>query len=143
MYYLKFFIIILSFILNSCSQTIQNNGLSEKKIEKINIEVGITTKNHLIKKYGPPTFENLFNNNIIYYVSHETSYKIFNKRKTNKLAVFEITLNDNNIVKKFKKYSKEDSQDINISKNEDDNDLDLTLFWKDFIRAMRRSNAED
>jgi len=52
-------------------------------------------------------------------------------------------LNDNNIVKNYKKYSKEDSQDINISKDEDNNDLDLTLFWKDFIRAMRRSNTED
>ena len=143
MSYLKLSIIILSFILNSCTQTIQNNGLSEKKIEKINIEIGKTTKKHLIKKYGPPTFENLFNDNLIYYVSHKTSYKIFDKRETNKLLVFEITLNNNDIVTNVKQYSKKDTLDINIVKNEDDNELDFTLLWKDLIRALRRTNAED
>ncbi len=143
MFYLKLFIVILSFILNSCSQTSQNNGLSEKKIEKINIEIGKTTKKHLIKKYGPPTFENLFNDNLIYYVSHKTSYKIFDKRETNKLLVFEITLNNNDIVTNVKQYSKKDTLDINIVKNEDDNELDFTLLWKDLIRALRRTNAED
>ena len=143
MFYLKLFIVILSFILNSCSQTSQNNGLSEKKIEKINIEIGKTTKKHLIKQYGPPTFENIFNNNIIYYVSHKTSYKTFNKRETNKLLVIEITLNNSDIVTKYKQYSKKDSQDVNISEDEDEHDIDFTLLWKDLIRALRRTNVED
>ena len=143
MFYLKLFIVILSFILNSCSQTSQNNGLSEKKIEKFNIEIGKTTKKHLIKQYGPPTFENIFNNNIIYYVSHKTSYKTFNKRETNKLLVIEITLNNSDIVTKYKQYSKKDSQDVNISEDEDEHDIDFTLLWKDLIRALRRTNVED
>ena len=143
MFYLKLFIVILSFILNSCSQTSQNNGLSEKKIKKINIEIGKTTKKHLIKQYGPPTFENIFNNNIIYYVSHKTSYKTFNKRETNKLLVIEITLNNSDIVTKYKQYSKKDSQDVNISEDEDEHDIDFTLLWKDLIRALRRTNVED
>ncbi len=143
MFYLKLFIVILSFILNSCSQTSQNNGLSEKKIEKINIEIGKTTKKHLIKQYGPPTFENIFNDNIIYYVSHKTSYKTFNKRETNKLLVIEITLNNSDIVTKYKQYSKKDIQDVNISEDEDEHDIDFTLLWKDLIRALRRTNVED
>ena len=143
MFYLKLFIVILSFILNSCSQTSQNNGLSEKKIEKFNIEIGKTTKKQLIMEYGPPTFENLFNNNIIYYVSHKTSYKNFNKRETNKLLVIEITLNNSDIVTKYKQYSKKDSQDVNISEDEDEHDIDFTLLWKDLIRALRRTNVED
>ena len=143
MFYLKLFIVILSFILNSCSQTSQNNGLSEKKIEKFNIEIGKTTKKQLIMEYGPPTFENLFNNNIIYYVSHKTSYKTFNKRETNKLSVIEITFNNNNIVTNYKQYSKKDGKDIMIAENEDDNNIDFTLLWKDLIRALRRTNVED
>ena len=143
MFYLKLFIVILSFILNSCSQTSQNNGLSEKKIEKINIEIGKTTKKHLIKQYGPPTFENIFNNNIIYYVSHKTSYKNFNKRETNKLSVIQITLNNSDVVTKYNQYSKKDSQDVNISEDEDEHDIDFTLLWKDLIRALRRTNVED
>ena len=73
-------------------------------------------KNFLIDNYGPPIFENVFNDNVIYYVSHSTSYKTFDDRKTDKLLVFEITLDDKNVVQKYKKYSDKDSLDIKVSK---------------------------
>ena len=75
MYYQFILICIFSVILTSCSPTIQNNGISELKFDKIIIEIGKTSKNDLIKKYGPPVFEGIFNENVIYYVSHKTSYK--------------------------------------------------------------------
>ena len=143
MYNLKLIIIFLIFILSSCTQTFQNNGLSEKKIENFDIKIGKTSKKFLIDNYGPPIFENVFNDNVIYYVSHSTSYKTFDDRKTDKLLVFEITLDDKNIVQKYKKYSDKDSLDIKVSKNNDDKDIDLTSFWKDIIRALRRTNTED
>ena len=61
MYYQIILICIFSVILKSCSPTIQNNGMSENKFEKIIIEIGKTSKNDLIKKYGPPVFEGVFN----------------------------------------------------------------------------------
>ena len=48
---LKLVIIFLFFILNSCTQTIQNNGLSEKNIENFNIKIGKTSKKYLINKF--------------------------------------------------------------------------------------------
>ena len=81
MYYLNFFILLLLMFLNSCSQNFQNNGLSEKKIKNFIVEIGKTSKQQLIKNYGPPIFEDVFNNNIIYYVSHNTSYKTFKNVK--------------------------------------------------------------
>ena len=143
MYNLKLIIIILTFILNSCSQTYQNNGLSEKKIENFDIKIGKTSKKFLIDNYGPPIFENVFNDNVIYYVSHSTSYKTFDDRKTDKLLVFEITLDEKNIVQKYKKYSDKDSLDIKVSKVNDEKDIDLSSFWKDLVRALRRTNTED
>ncbi len=143
MYYLSPFIFLLLFFLNSCSQNFQNNGLSEKKIKNFNVEIGKTSKKQLISKYGPPIFENLFNNNTIYYVSHNTSYKTFTKRKTNKLLVFEILLDDKNIVKEFKKFTEKDNLDIVISKNEDNKDFDLSFFWRDIINALRKRNIDD
>ena len=143
MYNLKLIIIFLIFILSSCTQTFQKNGLSEKKIENFDIKIGKTSKKFLIDNYGPPIFENVFNDNVIYYVSHSTSYKTFDDRKTDKLLVFEITLDDKNIVQKYKKYSDKDSLDIKVSKNNDDKDIDLTSFWKDIVRALRRTNNED
>jgi len=138
MYYLKSFIFLLLFFLISCSQNFQNNGLSDKTVKNFNVEIGKTSKKQLVSKYGPPIFENLFNNNTIYYVSHNTSYKTFTKRKTNKLYVFEIFLDDENIVKEFKKFTENDSLDLDISKKEDI-DIDMSAFWKDIINAMRKN----
>ncbi len=144
MYYLKYFIMALIFLaLNSCSQTFQNNGLSENKVKKFNIEIGKTSKKNLIAKYGPPIFENVFNDNVIYYVSHNTSYKTFNKRETNKLLVYEIILDDKNIVQNFRKYSEKDRIDVDISNKQDDKKINLTSFWKDFIRALKRTDTVD
>ena len=140
MYNFKLIVTFLIFILSSCTQTFQKNGLSEKKIESFDIKIGKTSKKNLIDNYGPPIFENVFNDNVIYYVSHNTSYKTFDDRKTDKLLVFEITLDEKNIVQKYKKYSDKDSLDIKVFRNNDDNDIDLTSFWKDLVRAIRRTN---
>ena len=143
MYNIKLSTILLIFIISSCSQVSQNNGISKKKIQNFDIKIGETSKNYLLNNYGPPIFENVFNDNVIYYVSHETSYKTFDKRKTNKLLVLEITLDDKDIIQKIKKYSDKDGFDIKVSKNQDDTNVNLTSFWKDIIRALRRKNNED
>ena len=140
---LKLVIIFLIFILNSCTQTIQNNGLSEKKIENFNIKIGETSRKNLISNYGPPIFEDVFNDNVIYYISHITSYKTFEERKTKKLLVLEITLDNNDIVQNFKKYTDKDSFQINVSKKQDDKKINITSFWKDIIRALRRNENKN
>ena len=129
--------------LNACSQNHQKNGLSVKKLEKLEIEIGKTSKDSLNKKYGPPIFKSAFNDNIIYYVSHNTSYKIFEKRKTDKLLVYEIILDDRNIVQKYKQYTEKDSYNLDVTKKEDDSKIDFTMFWKDIINAMRKQNLEN
>ena len=139
----KLVIILLISILSSCTQTIQNNGLSEKKIENFDIKIGKTSKKYLMTNYGPPIFQNVFNNNVIYYVSHSTSYKTFDKRKTEKLSVLEITLDNKNIVQKIKKYSDKDSFDLIVANEQDDKDINMISFWKDIVNALRRTNTAD
>ena len=136
-------IIFLFFMISSCTQTFQNNGLSKKKIENFDIQIGETSKKYLIENYGPPMFENIFNDNVIYYVSHKTSYKTFNKRKTRKLLVLEIKLDDKNIVQKIKKYSDKDGFDLQVSKNQDDRNINMISLWRDIIRALARKNTID
>ena len=84
---LLFFIILF---ISSCSETIQTNGLSNIIITEMQVKIGITTKNELNKKYGPPVFEGIFNNNILYYISHESGFKNFSPRKTKKLLMHKI-----------------------------------------------------
>ncbi len=144
MYFLKFILISVVFFNASCSQNIQKTGLSNVKINEIKIEEGITTKSNLIKKYGPPVFESVFNKNTVYYVSHITGYKNLSERKTLNLFVLEITFNNKNIVNKIKKYNKFDSKNVKISdKNSLEKNNVSIQFWKDIINNLRRRNIED
>ena len=144
MFYLKFILILAVFFNASCSQKVQKTGLSSVKINEIKIEEGITTKSSLIKKYGPPVFESVFNQNTVYYVSHVTGYKNLSDRKILNLVVFEITFNDKNIVNKVKKYNKFDSKNVKISKkNSLEKNNTSIQFWKNIINNLRRKNVEN
>ena len=143
MYYLKLIIAIFFVFLTSCSPTIQNNGLSEVKFNEIKIEIGKTSKKDLTDKYGPPVFESVFNKNVLYYVSHKTSYKLLNKSKTQKLLVYEIILNEKNIVKNFKKYSEKDSFNISVSDKSSDNNKDSVFLLKELLNNIRRQNIQN
>ena len=143
MYYLKFFIYIMSFVLTSCSPTIQNNGLSEVKFNKIKIEIGKTSKKDLIRKYGPPIFQSVFNENVVYYVSHKTSYKLLDELKTEKLLIYEIYLNKKNIVKNFQEYSEKDALKVEISDKATGDGKDTIFIWKEILNNMRRKNVQN
>ena len=143
MYYLKFFIYIMSFVLTSCSPTIQNNGLSEVKFNKIKIEIGKTSKKDLIRKYGPPIFQSVFNENVIYYVSHKTSFKLLDELKTKKLLIYEIYLNKKNIVKNFQEYSEKDALKVEISDKATGDGKDTIFIWKEILNNMRRKNVQN
>ena len=143
MFYLKILICIISFVLISCSPTVQNNGLSELKFNKIKIEIGKTSKKDLIRKYGPPIFQSVFNDNIIYYVSHKTSYNLLDKLKTEKLLIYEVYLNKKNIVENFQEYSEKDALNIEISDKKTGVDKDAVFIWKEILNNMRRKNVQN
>ena len=136
--YLKFLIVFIILFSSSCTSNIQKNGLSIIKINQIKIKIGETTKDDLNNKYGPPVFESIFNNNIIYYASHTSSYLNFNPRKTKQLIVFKIILDNNNIVRNVRKYTEKKAKDIVISKmNTNDRD-NKGVFWKQILNNMKR-----
>ena len=140
---LKFFIIFLVFFISSCTQSIQKNGLSSTKINQIKIKIGETSKDELNNKYGPPVFESIFNNNIIYYASHTSSYLNSNPRETKQLIVFKITLDDKNIVQNIQKYTEKNAKDIDVSKmNTNDRD-NKGVFWKQILQNMRKNAVKN
>ena len=143
MYYLKVLIGIISVVLTSCSPIIQNNGLSELKFNQIEIEIDKTSKQDLITKYGPPFFQSVFNENVIYYVSHKTSYKLLDESKTKKLLIYEINLNKKNIVKNFQEYSEKDALKVEISDKATGDGKDTIFIWKEILNNMRRKNVQN
>ena len=143
MYYLKILFCIFLLILTSCSTNIQNNGITEIKFKKINVQIGKTTKKELFSQYGPPFFESVFNSNVIYYVSHKTSYKVLEKFKTAKLMIYEITLDEKNIVSNLKKYSEKNAVNISVSNKTSGDDKDTTFIFKEILNNMIRNNSQN
>ena len=141
--FFKFLIIFIILFITSCSESVQNNGLTITKINQIKIEIGKTSKDELSNKYGPPIFESIFNYGVIYYVSHKSSYLNFNPRTTKNLVVLEITFDNKNIVKNIKKYSENDAVRIDVSK-ETTNDTDNKgVFLKQIFDNVRKKNLKN
>ena len=56
---------------------------------------------------------------------------------------FEIYLNQNNIVRKFKEYSERDALNIEISDKTSKENKDSIFIWKEILNNMRRKNVQN
>ncbi|MDA1136319.1 MAG: outer membrane protein assembly factor BamE [Proteobacteria bacterium] len=139
----KFFIIFFILFISSCSEKIHTNGLSLLQINQMDIKIGEVTKNQIYIKYGPPIFESVFNKNVIYYLSHKSSYLNFNPRETKELVVLEITFNNKNIVKSINKYSEKNAKNVNVSMENTTNKNNQGEFFKQIIDNLKRNNLKN
>jgi outer membrane protein assembly factor BamE (lipoprotein component of BamABCDE complex) len=139
----KFFIIFFILFISSCSEKIDTNGLSLLQINQMDIKIGEVTKNQIYIKYGPPIFESVFNKNVIYYLSHKSSYLNFNPRETKELVVLEITFNNKNIVKSINKYSEKNAKNVNVSMENTTNKNNQGEFFKQIIDNLKRNNLKN
>ena len=141
MYNFKILLILILFFLNGCFEKRHNNGLSLNSIENFEIEIGTSSKNSLIKKYGPPSFESVFNKNTIYYVSQSTFYKNFNSPQLTDLLVYQINLDENENVKDFRKFNQEDVKNIEIADDSKSAYGDrVRIFLKSIIDNLQKNN---
>ena len=147
MRFLNCFLIIAVFLLTGCVQTKQINGISFNNINDFNLEIGKTSKNSLINKYGPPSFESPFNKNIIYYISQNTIYKNLDAPQVKKMILYKVNLDKNNIVKEFKQYDEKNIEKIEIAEDAEDaveqNDNKLMLIIKEIIGNMQKRNLQN
>ena len=139
----KFFIIFFILFISSCSEKIHTNGLSLLQINQMDIKIGEVTKNQIYIKYGPPIFESVFNKNVIYYLSHKSSYLNFNPIETKELVVLEITFNNKNIVKSINKYSEKNAKNVNVSMENTTNKNNQGEFFKQIIDNLKRNNLKN
>ena len=139
----KVFLFFIILFISSCSETIQTSGLSNTIITEMQVKIGITTKNELNKKYGPPVFEGIFNNNILYYISHESGCKNFSPRKTKKLLILKITLDNDNKVKSLKKYTENNAENIIVSNEKTRTINNEGVFLKQMLNNLRKNNLKN
>ena len=101
----KFIYITLILFLVSCSLTfdkeIINYGPDLKSFDQINIKSGETSKSYIIKKFGPPSFINPYNNKNVFYVSQKMIKEVGKVNKFQEVSFLEIFYNENDKVIKF------------------------------------------
>jgi len=139
----KFFIIFFILFISSCSEKIHTNGLSLLQINQMDIKIGEITKNQIYTKYGPPIFEGVFNKNVVYYLSHKSSYLNFNPTETKELVVLEITFDNKDIVKSIDQYSEKTAKNIVVSKEITTKKNNKGIFIKEIIDNLKRNNLNN
>ena len=146
---LKLFNLNLIFLLLSCSlsfdKEIINYGPDLKTFDKIQITKGKTSKSFIIKRLGPPSFTNPYNNNNVFYISQEMRKEIGKVNQFKEASILEIFYNENDKVIEFN-YKKENlPNDISLSELDEKSiaeDRTTFEFLKNIFSNLRRRSDD-
>ena len=152
--YIYIILIITSFFLSTCSFDTKNifepetNNIGANKLDILNLKIkkGKTNKSYIIEKLGPPSIENPFNKNIIYYISQDMEHEIAKSNKIAKLVLLEITFDKNNYVENFQLVEKDEIKQFVLNDDEDrnlTNDRTTFNFIKNLLDNLRRKQDID
>ena len=146
---LKLFNLNLIFLLLSCSlsfdKEIINYGPDLKTFDKIQITKGKTSKSFVIKRLGPPSFTNPYDNNNVFYISQEMRKEIGKVNQFKEASILEIFYNENDKVIEFN-YKKENlPNDISLSELDEKSiaeDRTTFEFLKNIFSNLRRRSDD-
>ena len=152
--YIYIFLIITSFFISSCTFNTEKLFKAEKtiigtnKVDILNLKIknGETRKSYIIKKLGPPSTINPFNENIVYYISQDMEHELGKTRKITKLVLLEIIFDKNHYVKNFQLVEKDKIKRFILNDNKDKKFSDNRTgfrFLKDILDNMRRKQEID
>ena len=139
------FVIISFFLITllSCQPRVTKHGnfFNLKNIQLI--KKTKLNKSEVIEIFGEPTVKSTFSDNVWYYITlvqHEKAYFEI-KNLENKILI--ITFDENQVVKKYKILTEDDSSEINISypKEASNKNNELSLIQEFFSMFTRKLNA--
>lgn len=141
----KYLPIFISILIISCSknQEIIQYGNSQKYLSSVNIKKGQTSRKYIVKKLGPPSFKNPYNNKNVFYVSQKMTKEIGKINQFKSLSILEIFYDDNEIVKNFSIKENEGSNNLELSKLKDDSftgNRKVFEVFKNVFSNLRRRN---
>ena len=101
------------------------------------------SKSEVVEIFGQPTLKSTFSNNVWYYITlvqHEKAYFEVKNLGNNILA---ITFDENQLVKKYKIFTEDDTSEINISypKEAYNQNSEVTLMQEFFSIFTRKLDA--
>ena len=124
----------------SCQPRITKHGnfFNPKNIQLI--KKTKLSKSEVVEIFGQPTLKSTFSNNVWYYITlvqHEMAYFEVKNLENNILA---ITFDENQLVKKYKIFTEDDTSEINISypKEAYNQNSEITLIQEFFSIFTRK-----
>ena len=139
------FVIIPLFLITlfSCQPRITKHGnfFNPKNIQLI--KKTKLSKSEVVEIFGQPTLKSTFSDNVWYYITlvqHEKAYFEVKNLENNILA---ITFDENQLVKKYKILTEDDTSEINISypKEAYNQNSDITFIQEFFSIFTRKLDA--
>ena len=136
------FVIMPLFLITlfSCQPRITKHGnfFNPKNIQLI--KKTKLSKSEVVEIFGQPTLKSTFSDNVWYYITlvqHEKAYFEVKNLENNILA---ITFNENQLVKKYKIFTEDDTSEINISypKEAYNQNSEITLIQEFFSIFTRK-----
>ena len=139
------FVIIPLFliILFSCQPRITKHGnfFNPKNIQLI--KKTKLSKSEVVEIFGEPTLKSTFSNNVWYYITLVQHEKAFFEIKNLENKILAITFDKNQLVKKYKIFTEDDTSEVNISypKEAYNQNSEISFIQEFFSMFTRRLSA--
>jgi outer membrane protein assembly factor BamE (lipoprotein component of BamABCDE complex) len=139
------FVIIPLFLITlfSCQPRITKHGnfFNPKNIQFI--KKTKLSKSEVVEIFGQPTLKSTFSDNVWYYITLVQHEKAYFEIKNLENKILAITFDENQLVKKYKIFTEDDTSEINISypKEAYNQNSDITFIQEFFSIFTRKLDA--
>ena len=123
-----------------------NSGTNKLAILNLNLKKGETKKSTIVNSLGPPSIENPFNKDVIYYISQESDKEIGKDNQLKKITLLRITFSKNNIVTNYNLVDSQEIEKFELNELEDEQEFESRRgfkIMKTLLDNMRRKNKID
>ena len=127
----------------SCQPRITKHGnfFNPKNIQLI--KKTKLSKSEVVEIFGQPTLKSTFSDNVWYYITLVQHEKAYFEVKNLENSILAVTFDENQLVKKYKIFTEDDSSEINISypKEAYNQNSEITLIQEFFSIFTRQLDA--
>ncbi len=123
-----------------------SSGTNKLAILNLSLKKGETKKSTVLKNLGPPSIENPFNKDTVYYISQQSKKEMGKDNQLEKITVLQITYNRENIVKNYNLVASQEIDKFELNELEDEQEFDSRRGFKiikTLLDNMRRKNKID
>ena len=123
-----------------------SSGTNKLAILNLSLKKGETKKSTVLKSLGPPSIENPFNKDTVYYISQQSKKEMGKDNQLEKITVLQITYNRENIVKNYNLVASQEIDKFELNELEDEQEFDSRSgfkIMKTLLDNMRRKNKID